>query len=154
MNILTNPRYFSRRMSPQQKLEASRSVTDTSCWESTYTASKNGYAHMTIEGKAIDLHRLAYELYIGPIPEKIRVLHTCDNTRCHNPAHLFLGTAKDNTQDMLKKGRHVIASPLTEKQVRKIRKASGSLASIAEKYGVSKATISNVKNRKTWKHID
>jgi hypothetical protein len=92
-------------MSPQQKLEASRVITE-SCWETTYKSSKGKYPHMNIAGKFVGLHRLAYELYVAPVPTGIRVLHTCDNTKCHNPDHLFLGTAKDNTQDMMKKGRH------------------------------------------------
>jgi hypothetical protein len=50
-------------------------------------------------------HRMSYILYVGPIPKGLHCLHTCDEPRCCNPSHLFLGTTKDNTQDMIQKGR-------------------------------------------------
>ena len=51
-------------------------------------------------------HRVAWELMRGPVPPGLFVLHSCDNRRCVNPGHLFLGTARDNTRDMMSKGRH------------------------------------------------
>ena len=57
-------------------------------------------------GKRWRASRLVWHVVKGPVPEGLYVLHQCDNELCINPEHLFLGTLKDNTQDMMKKGRH------------------------------------------------
>lgn len=51
-------------------------------------------------------HRIAYRLFVGPITDGLYVCHHCDVTECVNPDHLFLGTAKDNAQDAMRKGRY------------------------------------------------
>jgi hypothetical protein len=71
------------------------------CWEWQRSKDWNGYG-LTHRGIA---HRLAYEAFVGPIPDGMLVLHTCDNPPCCNPAHLFLGTHFDNAADRDSKGR-------------------------------------------------
>lgn len=78
------------------------------CWE--WLASRNwkGYGRIGYRALACGYtaaHRAAWELTRGPIPEGAWVLHRCDNPPCCNPAHLFLGTGKDNSDDMFRKGR-------------------------------------------------
>jgi HNH endonuclease len=76
------------------------------CWLWTRFFSKDGYGAFTLHNTKIRAHRLAYELTYGPIPDGLQVLHHCDMPFCVRPDHLFLGTVKDNVQDMLKKNRH------------------------------------------------
>lgn len=77
----------------------------TDCWE--YQGGKNniGYGMIRDEKKMRTAHRVSYEEHKGPIPPRMCVCHTCDNPICCNPDHLWLGTLKQNTQDMITKGR-------------------------------------------------
>lgn len=77
------------------------------CWE--WQGSKVGeYGHIGVggrENKLVLTHRAAYEVSVGPIPDGMKVCHTCDNPPCCNPKHLFLGTQADNVRDRDAKGR-------------------------------------------------
>ena len=72
-------------------------------WTGTRFAS--GYGRITQNGKRARAHRVAFELFVGPIPSGMHVLHRCDNPPCVNPSHLFIGTHLDNMRDMEAKGR-------------------------------------------------
>lgn len=75
------------------------------CWEWFKSKFSNGYGSMRLDGRRAMPHRVIYELTYGSIPNKLCVLHSCDNRTCCNPDHLWLGTQADNMHDMKKKGR-------------------------------------------------
>ena len=77
------------------------------CWRWKGAKTVDGYG--TFGGGGLPFtaraHRVSWELFVGPIPEGAHVLHRCDNPGCVNPEHLWLGTAKDNSDDKYAKGR-------------------------------------------------
>lgn len=128
----------------------------------------NDYGELRLDGKTCYAHRVAYGLFYGSgsIPRDVQVLHHCDNPSCVNPKHLFLGTARDNVQDAVKKGRHILGerdgmAKLTSQDVREIRaryvprkhgEPNNSIA-LAKEYGVSSNHIIRISQRKRWGHL-
>lgn len=81
--------------------------------------------------------------------------HACDNPRCVNPNHLFVGTCKENLEDMVSKGRSLrgeknAGHKLTEAQAKRIKESVGSLSEYAFLFGVSISLISRIRKGKTW----
>lgn len=90
------------------KIESSiEKIPESGCWIWMKSVGSHGYGQIMFpDHKPRLVHRLSYEAYIAKIPDKLHVLHKCDVRSCCNPAHLFIGTAKDNMQDCKKKKRN------------------------------------------------
>jgi hypothetical protein len=130
------------------------------CWIWAASKMADGYGLFFNGAKTERAHRVAYRLWNGPIQQGLSVLHQCDNPSCVNPSHLFLGTQKDNVDDMMKKGRSAHAAgsshgraKLSEANVLDIREDQRRHVDIAAAYGVSRGLISMIKARKIWAHI-
>ncbi len=134
------------------------------CWEWTGGVAGKGYGYFYAgEGGMRRAHRVAYELATGkPVPDGLYVCHSCDNRICVRPDHLFLGTAKDNTADMYKKGRQVCMpaigedtghAKLTADTVRAIREAlrqGTTKTAIGRQYHVSRTAIYHIGTGRSW----
>lgn len=131
------------------------------CWN--WTSVGKRYGQFSVGGKLLLAHRVSWSLSNGPIPDGLHVLHRCDNGKCVNPEHLFLGTHFDNMRDKVSKGRHAPSigskngcAKLTERDVSTIRSlvAAGYLGQdCAKLWGVSGAAVSLITLRKKWKHV-
>ena len=133
------------------------------CWVWTGELEHgHGYGQISVRDKKRGAHRVSWEIHNGPIPKGMWVLHKCDNMKCVNPYHLFLGTNADNMRDKVNKGRqhHPIgdinpASKLTQEKVDDIRELYQT-GYITQKrlsiiYGVVEDTIYKAVNYHTWK---
>lgn len=145
----------------QERFE--KKVTRTAgCWLWMAGRRHFGHGNFRLNGRGIAAHRYSWMLYVGPIPPGLWVLHKCDNPPCVNPAHLYLGTSKDNWRDCRERHRHnppkgerQWAAKLDEDKVREIRRIGKSMTqkAIAEQFGVTPGAIGGVLRGANWRHI-
>ena len=138
---------------------------ENDCWLWQLSKDKDGYGYIKKNNKTHKAHRISYELHHGDIPDGMWVLHKCDNPSCVNPDHLWLGTAQDNNDDMVNKGRGKYPGPirgvageinpnakLTQKDVDWIRAnyRRGLGPVFAEKFGVGAFMINRIIRGEAW----
>lgn len=143
-------------------------VAPSGCWEWTGGKNENGYGTLYHDKVLMLAHRFSYAVHSGVTPDSQIVCHRCDNPKCVNPDHLFIGTRADNNRDMRAKGRHKppTAPPqkgaqnhnavLTEALViegRKLRAEGQKYRVIAERLGVEPNAIWCAITGKSWAHI-
>jgi hypothetical protein len=129
------------------------------CWEwQGSRSSARGYGYFQVGAST---KWLAHRFVMGVTDGSIFVCHRCDNPPCVNPAHLFLGTHRDNVRDSVRKRRHTHGeqhpnAKLTEQAVRDIRRmkqGGEKIATIAARFGITKAHVHDVLNGTVWGHV-
>lgn len=135
-------------------------ITETGCLIWLGPCNVWGYGKIKIGGKTVSTHRFTWMLHKVGIPPGLNVLHHCDVRCCINIKHLFLGTHKENTTDMFRKGRAYRLrgndapwSKVTSAQVAAIRSDPRPQKAIAADYGIDQSSVSMIKNRVNWKHV-
>lgn len=131
------------------------------CWEWKAYSPNGRYGGFKINSQRKLAHIISYELENGPVPDGLFVLHTCDNTKCVNPKHLYTGTREQNMKDMYDRGRdrHVFGekhgrAKLTEEQVIDVLNSPYiSSQKLADSLGVSYYTIWEIRTGRSWKHL-
>jgi hypothetical protein len=130
------------------------------CIEWTGYVMPNGYGQIKVSQKKYLAHRWSYQLSFGEIPEGMCICHRCDNRKCINPDHLFVGTNYDNILDRMKKDRSVRTKKqgngvvkLTEQQVLDIRKDPRHYALIATDYGLTPQHARRIQRGINWKWL-
>ncbi len=136
---------------------------ETGCWEWQAYCEPGGYGRTKISNTVTELvHRVVYkQINNVELDVKTLVCHKCDNRKCVNPDHLFLGSHKDNAQDCINKKRrkfgtgedsahHKLNWKMVD-EIRKLRQEGWTLVKLGEKYGVNHTNISNICLNKNWR---
>lgn len=168
---MSNPVSIADVLSGQVELVSSRFESyvkrSDGCWEWIGKLMTTGYGRFSMNGKHLSSSRVAYAFIYGPIPPGIYVCHKCDNPKCVRPDHLFAGTHADNMRDMAAKGRGrsgCVSMPgesnpqavLTERDVYLIRslvQKDVKQKVLADTFGVTFQTISDIARGKRWRHV-
>ena len=138
----------------------SKVVKTDECWNWQGAIQSKGYGSVSVAGKSQSAHRVSYEMRYGKIPPGLFVLHRCDNRKCVNPGHFFLGTALDNYTDMVNKGRMAEIfhfRKLTIDKVKIIRETYKSshisYKELGQKYSVTPRSIGAIINQESWNTV-
>lgn len=136
-------------------------ITNTGCWEViSHKKHCRGYPAVYYKKRQVQISRVSWELHNGEIHNGLCVLHKCDNRKCINPEHLFLGTKGDNARDMVQKGRSLKGerhpqTKFTDVEIEYIRTNPDNLrqADLANKFDVQRDVIHKIVRGISWKHL-
>lgn len=134
---------------------------ETGCWNWTGDM-RRAYGALRVDGRRIGAHRISYQLFRGPIPNGMQICHHCDNPRCCNPDHLFIGTPTTNMRDKMNKGRGFLPDVKGENhgnsklnrskvlEIRYLRSQNWRTIALAKRFGVSPSAICCVLSGRNW----
>lgn len=134
-------------------------INENGCYICTSHCYHDGYPHFYRKGYGcVKIIRFLWQEKHGMLSKDIFILHNCDNPACINLSHVRAGTAKDNTQDSIKRGRYPLGekkgnSNLNEDKVRLIRNSPLSERKLGKVFGTDRSTIGYIKRGRTWKHV-
>lgn len=153
--------YAAQRSTYRDRFESKFAKTD-GCWLWQGTVNNRwGYGQFFANRKTYRAHRFSYEFFKGAIPAGADVCHTCDVCLCVNPDHLWLGTQKENSQDMVRKKRSLVGAKNSQArlrddeiiEMRQLRLGGMPQADLARIYGIKQPHVSDIINRKKWAHV-
>ncbi len=132
------------------------------CWEWTGGLKRGGgYGDLSINGEIMRAHRYSWQINVGDIPDGKFVLHKCDNRKCVNPSHLFIGDDADNVRDRVQKGRSADqrgekspSAKLTTDQVLEIRNSTTKLSVLAKRFNVTYENTWKIRTGRAWAHLN
>ena len=153
----------TQRKDNQRRIKCNSELSAEGCWLWTRSKQSRGYGTAWDGGRVVLAHRLSYESFIGNIPHGKIVMHLCDTPACVNPAHLRIGTDRDNLLDSIRKGRRPKTGPtrgactnahLSPEEAARMKLLisgrSGSLRELALRTGVSLHIIKDISRGRTY----
>lgn len=146
----------------QRLLDYSHLDPSTGCrlWNRCY--DRSGYGWVRYEGKARSAHRVSYQVFVGPIPDGLCILHSCHTPACIEPKHLRVGTQGDNMVDRALAGRYAngerhCRSKLKNSEVLEIKRLYSlggvSYRQLAKQFGIAYVTIGKIIRGERWKEV-
>jgi hypothetical protein len=159
-NYIKNPRKTDDPVILKPFFDMRWKLSESGCWQwiGAVTKAKPGkepYGRIVANGRPVKAHRLSWIIHRAPIASSQWVLHRCNNSLCVNPEHLYIGTHVENMRDMAASGRGYRRklSKLSDDDVREIRKRTESIAATAQRYGVNKSTIKDIRAGRIRVHV-
>lgn len=131
-------------------------LPEDSCWEWRGNLNDTGYGRVCHGSQVLNAHRVVAEMKYGKLPSHIVARHTCDNRPCVNPAHIIIGTQRDNVHDMRWGRSKNPIKKLTEQDVTKMRELYSSgvgTARLADMFNITRSHVWSVVTRRSWGYV-